>query len=161
MESDWRRTSITTPTRCLRCVPRLTSCGQLRFISAIVLRASFPVWTGCLFVHLLLSTACLLFQRSSKLFPSIQTLRITGKRRLWVSFHRPPSPTPTQGLFKKYSHPSIRSERPVSLLWLACTCRRSLGRIVHSAREQKQKNKKRTLRNKIHTLALNSHLVSL
>lgn len=106
MEIHWRRISITTPTPCLRYMPRLTSCRQLRFNSEMRMIFLFEhqaAWIWCFFfLYYFLHKLC----------------RISGKR-LWV-FH-PPSPTPIQEL---KVHPSIHvgSERPVLLLWLMCTC---------------------------------------
>lgn len=159
MESYWRRISIATPTRCLRCVPRLTSCGQLRFISAIVLRASFLFGPGAF------SCICY-YQLRASCFSVPQSCSLQYKLRgslekedSGLSFHRPPSPTPTQGLFKKYSHPSMLAARGR----FCCSGLRAPAAGASDASSTAHGNKKikRTLRDKIHTLALNSHLVSL
>lgn len=158
MESCRRRISITTPTPCLRCVPRLTSCGQLRFISAIALRASFLFGSGassCICYYQPRTSSFTVPQSRS---PSTQTPRITGQRRLWVSFHRPPSPTPTQGLLRKSTAIRPCWQRAAGFVARAYVHLPPGASDASFTPHRNQtppppKKNKRTLRNKIHTLA--------
>lgn len=138
MEIQWKRFSITTPTPCLRYMPRLTSCGQLRFISRP--ETDFPVWIWCLFTHLLLS------------LPIISSSKYSFQHKLWGSLQRRTlgvlsCPTlPHTYTRAKSTPPSIHvgSERPVLLLWLMCTCSSTLwtlgASIAHSTPSQKKTN---------------------
>lgn len=130
MEIQWKSSSITTPTPCLRYVPRLTPCGKLRFVSEI------GEWISCL--PLPTCTISFIVSQNNFLQYKLQRSLVRGP---WVCFHRPPSPTPTQGL-KVQPSVHVGSERPDLLLWLSiCTCSSklwSLYRIIHSTQSQRE-----------------------
>lgn len=80
-------------------VPRLTSRGQLRFIS----ESDFPVLIWCLFIRSLLSTST---TSSSKPFLR-RKLRGPLERGLWVCALVAHHPPPRLHKGQKYTHPSM------------------------------------------------------